>query len=306
MGPAMGERMDGARMRATLIGGSAILMWSVIAVLIVATGPLPPFWLNAVAFAIGGGLGLVWVAARGRFGALKQPWRVWLHGVAGLFGFHALYFAALKAAPPVGASLVNYLWPLLIVLFSAALPGERLRPHHVLGAVLGFAGAALAVTGGHDIGVDWRHAMGYAAALGSAAVWAAYSLMSRRLSQVPTEAVAGFCFMTAALSALCHVLFEPPVSSPSAGQWLAVIGIGTLPVGLAFYVWDFGMKRGDVQALGAASYAAPLLSTLWLVAAGAAEPSVTLAAACLLISLGAAIAAKDILAAARRRTAESA
>ena len=288
--------MNGVRTRATLIGGSAILMWSLIAVLIVATGPLPPFWLNAVAFAIGGGLGLVWVAARGRAGALRQPWRVWLHGVAGLFGFHALYFAALKTAPPVEANLINYLWPLLIVLFSATLPGERLRPHHVVGAFMGLAGAVLIVTGGRGLGLDPSYLPGYAAALGSAVIWAAYSLLARRLKHVPTEAVAGFCLATAALSALCHLLFEAPVPSPSAGQWFAVVGIGILPVGLAFYVWDVGMKRGDVQVLGAASYATPLLSTLWLVMAGAAQASLTLAAACLLISLGAAIAAKDVFA----------
>jgi drug/metabolite transporter (DMT)-like permease len=187
-----------ARRRATLIGATAILMWSLIALLVSATGAMPPFALNAVAFAIGGTLGLVWVAARGRIPALRQPWRVWLHGVAGLFGFHALYFAALKSAPPVEVSLINYLWPLLIVLFSTALPGERLKAHHVIGALMGFAGAALIVTGGRGLDLDPRYLFGYGAALGSAVIWATYSVLSRRLRHVPTEAVAGFCLVTAA------------------------------------------------------------------------------------------------------------
>ena len=291
------------RARATLVGASAILMWSLIALLVTSTGKVPPFWLNAVTFAIGGTVGLVWVIARGRLQALRQPWPVWLHGVAGLFGFHALYFTALKSAPPVEVNLINYLWPLLIVLFSTALPGERLRSYHVLGAAMGLAGAVLILTGERGLDLDPSHLAGYAAALGSAVIWAVYSVLSRRLKHVPTEAVAGFCLATAALSALCHAAFEPSVWPQTAVQWLAVLGIGLMPVGLAFFVWDYGMKRGDIQALGAASYATPLLSTLFLVAAGYGQASRTLALACLLICLGAAVASKDLL---RRRPAPAA
>ena len=125
---------------ATLIGLGAILLWSVLAPLTASAGAVPPFELAALTFAIGGAFGLIYAAARGRLSALAQPWRVWLVGVGGLFGYHALYFAALRRAPPAQASLIAYLWPLLIVLFSALLPGERLRARHVLGAALGFAG----------------------------------------------------------------------------------------------------------------------------------------------------------------------
>ena len=80
--------------------------------------------------------------------ALRQPPLVWAVGVGGLFGYHALYFLALRFAPPAEAGLLNYLWPLLIVLFSSFLPGERLAVHHVIGAVAGLAGTVLLLTGG--------------------------------------------------------------------------------------------------------------------------------------------------------------
>ena len=279
---------------ATLIGCLAILLWSALALLTAASGAAPPFELAALTFAIGGGFGLVYAAARGRLGAFRQPWPVWLVGIGGLFGYHALYFAALRRAPPADASLIAYLWPLLIVLFSALLPGERLGPRHILGAVLGLAGAivlfASKAGGGLFANAGGAALAGYGLALCCAFVWSAYSLLSRRLRQAPTEAVAGFCLATAALAALCHFAFETTVAPANAGEWLAIVGLGLGPVGLAFYVWDYGVKNGDIRLLGVAAYAAPVLSTLILVAAGFAPATPSLALACVLIVAGAAVA----------------
>ena len=273
---------------ATLIGSLAILLWASLALLTAASGAMPPFQLAALTFAVGGLVGLAYAAARGKLGALRQPWPVWLHGAGGLFCYHALYFAALRGAPPAQAGLIAYLWPLLIVLLSSLLPGERLTRRHILGALLGLSGVAVLLLGGEaGAAFEMRYAPGYGCALAAAFVWAGYSVLSRRFAAVPTEAVAGFCLATALLAALCHLAFETTVWPQGAAQWLAVLGLGAGPVGLAFYVWDIGMKQGDIKLLGVASYAAPVLSTLLLVAAGFAAPSLALGLACALIVGGA-------------------
>jgi drug/metabolite transporter (DMT)-like permease len=283
---------------ATLVGLGAIALWSVLALLTASAGAVPPFELAALTFALGGGFGLLYAARRGRLAALRQPWPVWAVGVGGLFGYHALYFAALSRAPPAEASLINYLWPLLIVLMSALLPGERLRARHVVGAALGFAGAATLFVGKIADGLstsalDPRVASGYGLALACAFVWSSYSVLSRRLKAAPTEAVAGFCLATSALAALCHFAFEATVVPAGLQQWAAIVGLGLGPVGLAFYVWDYGVKHGDLKLLGVAAYAAPALSTVILVAAGFAPATPSLALACALIVGGALAAARQ-------------
>ncbi|MCB4770805.1 EamA family transporter [Ancylobacter sp. Lp-2] len=281
-----------SRSAATLIGLSAILLWATLALATSATGAVPPFLLTALTFAIGGTVGLVAAMARGvGLSALRQPWPVWLHGVGGLFGYHFFYFSALKLAPPAEAGLIAYLWPLLIVLMSAALPGERLRPAHVVGALMGLAGTILllgARAGG--LGFSPAYLPGYAAAALCAVIWSSYSVLARRFATVPTEAVAGFCLATAALSVPCHLLFEPSIWPSGTTEWLAIAALGIGPVGIAFYTWDIGMKRGDIRLLGVASYAAPVLSTLLLVATGFASASWALAGACALIVGGAGVA----------------
>jgi drug/metabolite transporter (DMT)-like permease len=282
---------------ATLVGFSAILMWSFLALLTVASGRVPPFQLAAMTFAVGGGVGAASLLfRRGALAGLRQPPEVWALGIGGLFGYHALYFFALRLAPPAEAGLINYFWPLLIVLMSALLPGERLRPHHVAGTVLGLAGTVVLFAGQERLALAPEYVPGYAAAFVAAFVWSSYSVLSRRFAAVPTDAVAGFCLVTAALAAACHAAFETTAWPEGATQWLAVLALGLGPVGAAFYAWDVGVKRGDIRVLGAASYAAPILSTLFLVLAGYAGLSVSLALAAILIAGGGLVAAKDFFA----------
>lgn len=281
--------------RATLIGFSAVAMWALLALLTDASGAVPPFLLSAITFAIGTSVGLVARLVSPPAERVRIPPQVWIIGIAGLFGYHFFYFTALRNAPAVEASLIAYLWPLFIVLGSALMPGERLQWHHVAGAALGLAGTFLIVTRGGGLSFDSRYAFGYAMAGVCAFVWSAYSLLSRRFPAVPTSVVTWFCAATSLLSLICHFILEETVLPSTAGEWLAVAGLGLMPVGLAFYAWDIGVKRGNIQVLGAASYAAPLLSTLVLIVSGFAEPSPAILVACVLITSGAVLAAKSLL-----------
>ncbi|MCV2888079.1 aromatic amino acid exporter YddG [Ruegeria aquimaris] len=281
------------RIRATAIGFVAVLLWALLALLTVGSSPTPPLLLNAICFTIGGTLGLIWTAATGGLGQLRGVrWQVYAFGTIGLFGYHALYFSALRLAPAAEAGLIAYLWPLLIVLFSGLLPGEHLRRGHFLGALVAFAGAALIITGGGGPGFSTAYLPGYGLALLCALTWSGYSVLSRRIGDAPTSSVAVFCLATAAASWPLHFAFETTVWPQDALAWAATIGLGLGPVGLAFYVWDIGVKRGDIQLLGTSSYAAPLLSTLVLVLTGIAAPSWTLGLAAILITGGALLAAR--------------
>jgi drug/metabolite transporter (DMT)-like permease len=271
--------------RATAIGALAVVLWSSLALLTVLAGGIPPLQLVAMTFAIAGSAGFAVSALRGGDAApAPVPPAAWMLGVAGLFGYHAFYFAALALAPAVEANLINYLWPLLIVLFAGLLPGQRLGARHLAGAALGLGGCALAIGGG--AGFDPAHLPGYALALGAALTWSSYSVLNRRFGEVRSEAVAGYCLATALLAAMVHLVFES-TRWPEGGAWLAVLGLGLGPVGLAFFVWDHGVKRGDLRLLGVLAYVAPVLSTLWLVLAGRAEGGVTLWIGCALVVAGA-------------------
>ena len=268
---------------ATWAGSGAILLWAFLALLSRAAAELPPLQLTAMAFAVSGAAGLGWLAATGQLGVLRQRPAVWLHGLGGLFGFHALYFASLAHAPAAAANLINYTWPLLIVLFSAALLGMALTRRHIAGTLLALAGCATLL--GQGAAFPAGAGLGYALAACSAVVWASYSILARRFGEVPVGAVAGFCAGSAVLAGLMHLLTERSVV-PGPAAWAALLLLGLGPVGLAFALWDHGMKRGDPRLLGTLAFATPVLSTLLLALAGFAPLTAATLLASVLVAAG--------------------
>ena len=280
------------RNAATLIGTISILLWGTLALLTKLTdGAIPEFQLMAMTFGIAFLLmaGRWWQRGESGTKYLRQAPLAWLIGVGGLFGYHFCYFKAMTLAPAVEVSLLAYLWPLLIVLLSALLPGESLRRQHIIGALLALAGCWLLI-GKNDADFDWNSLPGYLVALACALIWSSYSVLSRLVRSVPTDAVGWFCLVTAVLALGCHWLWEETVLPQGTLQWLGVIGLGLGPVGVAFFTWDYGVKHGNLQLLGTLAYSAPLISVVLLVLAGEAEPSATLFIASLAIVSGSLVA----------------
>ena len=266
-----------------LAAAGAILLWSTLAALGLALSHLPPFLLTGCALMLGALPGVL------HWREWRVPPRTLMLGIGGLFGFHFLLFLALRFAPPVEANLVNYLWPLLIVeLTPVLLPGWTLGARHVFAALLGLAGAALAI-GVAPSSMDARAATGFAFAAGSALTWACYSLLVRRVPPFSSWAIGGFALASGLLALTCHALFEPRVAfQPGDGWKLAVLGLG--PMGTAFYLWDVAMKRGDPRVVGVLAYATPVLSTALLLVVTSRPLTLALAGATALI-VGAAILA---------------
>lgn len=276
---------------ATAIGVIAVFLWSCLALLTTFTAGIPPFELLSLSFAVAflASLGILGLRGPAGFAGWRQPWQVWATGSLGIFAYHALYFFALKAAPPAEASLIAYLWPLLIVLLASLADGQPLHHRQLLGALLGLAGTAFIMQQRSQTSVAEMPLAGYAAALLCALVWSSYSVINRRFNAVPSSIIGGICGLVAVAGLLCHLAFETTVP-PDSEQWAAIIGLGLGPVGLAFFAWDHATKHGNLASLGALSYLAPLFSTLLLILVGQTHAKPILLIPALLIIAGAVIA----------------
>ena len=248
-------------MQANLYALGAIALWASLASLGVSLTHIPPFLLTGIALVIGSMPAWPFV--------LRDPsqWRIPLRtlalGVYGLFAYHFLLFIALRHAPPVEANLVNYLWPLFIVVLSpVVLPGVALRLPHVLAALLGFGGAAIAIAGGREL--SGTLAWGYLPALAAAFIWATYSLLTKRVAAFPTTAIGLFGLVSGVLSLLCHVALEP-AASLQPRDWALLVAMGLGPLGASFFLRDKALKLGDARHIGILSYITPLASTALLI-----------------------------------------
>ena len=249
-------------MKANLYALGAIALWASLAALGVSLTHVPPFLLTGIALIIGSVP--AWPLVVRNPSLWRVPLRTLALGVYGLFAYHFLLFIALRHAPAVEANLVNYLWPLLIVVLSpCVLRGVRLRLPHVLAALLGFSGAAIAIAGGREL--SGTLAWGYLPALAAAFIWATYSLLTKRVPDFPTTAIGLFGLVSGVLSLLCHALLEPATTLQSR-DWLLLAVLGLGPLGGAFFLWDKALKLGDPRQIGILSYITPLASTALLVA----------------------------------------
>ncbi|MGO1501566.1 MAG: aromatic amino acid exporter YddG [Marinobacter sp.] len=279
---------------ATWIGSISVFLWGTLALLTKLTGgEIPEFQLMSMTF----GVAFVLMAVRwflaGHSGIryLRQPPLAWCIGVVGLFGYHFAYFKAMTLAPAIEVSLLAYLWPLFIVLMSSLLPGESLCKPHILGASLALVGSWVLIGRSSD-GFSVGNIDGYVVAFSCALIWSSYSVLSRLVKNVPTDAVGWFCGVTAVLALVCHLIWETTVWPTGWVQWAGVLGLGLGPVGIAFFTWDFGVKHGNIQLLGTLAYSAPLISVVLLIVAGYGEATGAVIAASVLIVLGSLIAGR--------------
>jgi drug/metabolite transporter (DMT)-like permease len=250
-------------MKADLLTLGAIFLWASLASLVTLLSDIPPLLLTGIGLIIGAAVSIPSL----RFGI--KPWKVpaktLLLGVYGLFGYHLMLFLALQNAPAVEANLVNYLWPLLIVLLSPIFTKSlALNFRYVLAAISGFAGAVIAITyngsGLESLSIE----VGYFFALAAAVIWATYSLATTKVPRFPTPAIGLFALVSGVLAIGAHFIFEP-AAAISSSDWLLLVILGAGPLGGAFYLWDAALKIGDPRRIGLLAFLTPLLSTALLV-----------------------------------------
>lgn len=291
--------MDTAGERAGLLWALlAIALWSSLAAVVgdALTGVRPgTLLLYSLLFALPALVTTDAVGGRLAAALVPRPSLVAL-GLWGIFGYHALLFVALEQAPLVEANLLNYLWPLFMVLLAPALARERLAKGPLVGAVVGFAGAALVVTQGRMMVLSSAHAAGYFYAALAALAWASFSVGLRRLGPLAGGRMTLFTLVSLP-PALAFALLRGEAAPPPLKGLLACAWLGIGPMGLAFHFWDRALQRSSAQRVGALSYLDPLLSTLVVAVALGRELTAPSIAGMVLITGGAALPA---LAALRR------
>ena len=250
-------------MKADLLTLGAVLLWATLASLATLLSDIPPFLLTGIGLLIGAAVSLP--ALRSGLTPWKIPVRTLLIGVYGLFGYHFMLFLALQTAPAVEANLVNYLWPLLIVLLSPLFTKSlKLNLRYVLAALSGFAGAVIAITYKSSGLESSSIEIGYLFALAAAVIWATYSLATTKVASFPTASIGLFALVSGLLALGAHFVFEP-AAYISSSDWVLLVLLGAGPLGGAFYLWDAALKIGDPRRIGLLAFLTPLLSTVLLV-----------------------------------------
>lgn len=254
----------------TLTGVLTLFIWSASAMLIYLSGDVPPLQLAAIVNFLAASLYVIkWIIKR------ENPMRFLVRAnisdlillCSGLGFYSACYYVALKTAPVMEANFLNYLWPVLLVGFSAIVQKTPLKTWQILGLLTSFSGAAILLVfkTNQDLtfasGFQWSHILGYGLAITAAIIWAGYSALTSKRKNHPDMMFFAF-FFAAILSFFLHLYFED-TQMPSPNQWIIICVMGSAT--LSYALWDWSMKNGDVQIIASLSYFIPLFSTILLI-----------------------------------------
>ncbi|MFN3234175.1 MAG: DMT family transporter [Gammaproteobacteria bacterium] len=273
------------RNAATAIGCLGLVMWAFSALLTTIVRELPIFEILSIVFTISVSITAFKLTIKKEWHKLKQPVLLWIIGVIGVYGNDVLYISAFKHAPSVQADLINYLWPILVILFAGCLPKEKFTIKHIVAGLLGFAGVYILITHGKGLaGFKMQYLWGYVLALLDAIVWALYTLVARHYNKKPVEMMGVYCGIGGLISFMLHMHMET-TALPSIDQWVALIIMGFTTQGLAYFFWDYGVKGGNFKLLSVLSYGTPIASVALLVLFGVTKNSGNLMIACLLVTL---------------------
>ncbi len=245
----------------------AIVLWGTLAAVVGdALAGVGPFRLLFWSFAFAAPTLVAAEVAQGRrvVDVLRPTTALVALGLWGILGYHAFFYVALQRAPIVEANLLNYLWPLFMVLLAPVLARERLTPTAVVGALTGFAGAVLIVTQGKAIVPARAHLVGYACAFVAALAWSSFSVLLKRMGAQAEGRMPLFMVASLIGAAALALTEEGGLAPPPPRALLACAFLGVFPLGLAFVAWGKAMATGSAAKIGALSYLDPLLSTLLL------------------------------------------
>lgn len=288
--------------RSLLLLVPVILLWASTPLLVTElTRELPVYQINALAavfslavLAAGLALRRQWGVLAGCRGADRR--RMILLGAAGIFPYTALYYLAFALAPEAAGevNIINYLWPVWVLVFSVILLKEPLAWSRILSVILGFLGVYLLVSGGRLVRFQVQNWKAYLCAAAGAAFWGLFSVLSKRQGREPLPALFLYslgslaCFAAvacaAALGSLLPAARLAPPAPPSPRAWLLLLALGGGANGLGYLCWISALRGAEAAHLAVLAYLTPLAALLYL-AAFRGAPVRPLQLACLALIL---------------------
>lgn len=243
---------------ATKIGIVGLFLWAFAAFFNSQLSTVPVFEILTIALGIGFIGGLIRLSIKRSWHKLKQPMRLYSVGFIGVFGNELLYVSSFKYAPAAHIVLINYLWPILVVLLASWVLKEKFSWRYFLAAILSFGSIAVFVLRNETMfSYYW---VGYLLAFLGACFWSLYILVYRLSERMTPEMLTCYCGVGCLVSLAIHLQTEK-FYMPTQWECLSLTWLGLIGMCIAFNFWNFGVKNGNVKLLSLLSYNNIVLST---------------------------------------------
>ena len=223
------------------------------------------FWSSLVSFAV---LGLA-VIFSGNLNKFREySFKDWGYlSVLGLLGTYIYYlFLYLGYSNAIGMEVlvIQYTWPILIVIFSIFILKERLSLIKITAITLGFAGVIIVLTKGNFKNINISNGPVIALVGAGAACFALFSVLSKNIKKEPLGVVTLY-FLTACLASFISMQYFSDFALPSSSEIMPIVVNGILVNGFSYLFWLLALRSAEASWLAPFIFITPVLSAIYLI-----------------------------------------
>ena len=183
----------------------------------------------------------------------------WL-GFLGLFLYSAFFYYGLDRLTSQEACILNYLWPLMIVLFSCPILGEKLTRRKLLAVGMSFAGVVLVMFGGIEESLSSEKIFGALSCVVAAACYGLFSVLNKKI-RLEQKFAMMIIWATTAICSFVSGYFWEVWTLPTLGQFIGLIWLGVMIDAVAYLTWALALEKTSNTARTAnLAYLVPILA----------------------------------------------
>lgn len=291
------EKEDERLKKTYIFAGVSILLWSTLATVSkLLLGSMNSVQVLMVSAAFAAAVLLIYNAATGKLKVmrgykLKDYIVLVLIGLPGTLFYNLFYFGGAAILPASQAFIINYLWPIMSVVFACILLKEKLTGRKVIAFVISFLGVAT-VAGGDLLDFQSQTLTGILLCMGAAVSYGAYTALNQRFSYDKQVAV----MIAYGSTAIVCLLIQLVMGTPLALGWGHVAGLGwngIFVMAVATTTWAMALDSGNTAKISNLAYITPFLSLVWVFFVLGEVPSLWAVGGLCLIVLGIFVQLKD-------------
>lgn len=182
-------------------------------------------------------------------------------GFVGLFLYYAFYYYGIRVMTAQDACIINYLWPLMIVVFSVFILKEKMNVKKLLAVLLSFAGVVMVATKGNIANIDMTNLKGILSCVAAAVCYGLFSVYNKKKAYDQNVGMMFFFGVAALASGVVSILTEE-IQTLNRIQLAGSLWIGVFVNAIAYLAWGIALNNGETAKISNLAYITPFLSML--------------------------------------------
>jgi drug/metabolite transporter (DMT)-like permease len=184
-------------------------------------------------------------------------------GFLGVFVYHIFLYSSFALAPAGQVNVMNYLWPIFIVMLSIPILHEKFNYKTIIAIVLSFLGAIIALTKGNFTLFSGQYSLGYLLAAVGAFFYGLFCVLGKKVSYDKLSSMLVYFIAAAIFIIPTTAVVSSFVMPKSLTTIISLLALGGLINSLTLVLWFKALKSGHTHKTANLVYIVPFLAMVW-------------------------------------------